>query len=532
MTRLLTACFEGDERRRGRAHGELFRERVLDSGFIPYYRDFCLRFFPEGRLSRAAVSLAHAWLARGGSRPLRELAAGFAEGVGVPEREALLSLAMPDVLNTLAGLSGRRVPSLGCTSVAAWGEWTRGGRFLYGRNLDFVGVGIWDRQPLVARHRPRSGLPYVSVSAAGCIADGVTGINAEGLTVAVHQHYTTDVAVLPRTRPILDLAFEILRRARTIDEAVALCAASPTSSGWTIVLTHWRERRACALERAASRWFARDVRDGAFVQTNDYSDPALRSGEFHYPVLRASSRARAERALERLQHGRGLLGAACVAEILGDRRDPLHAVERVFAQAIAQPNNLVSVVFEPEDGRAWVAEGEAPVSCGRYRAVDLWSDAAPLAQTVDGEAPVPEAARAAGRAYAQAYASWEREQPPASLERLDAAVSLSPAEPYFRLLRGFLRLRLGLLREAADDFEAGAELPDIPHRRRVNRLWRARAFDAMGRRDEALSLYKAAAEGPADGAGRAARLGLVRSYEPAEALSVLPDFNLGDTYSY
>lgn len=533
MSPLLTLDLAGSERERGRQHGERLRDVIASSGVLPYYRDYCLRFLPPNGAVRTAASLAQAWLARGRSPALEELAAGFAEGAAIPAADVRRSLIMPDLINTLAGLAGRaKGPALGCTSVAAWGEATREGRFLYGRNLDFCGVGLWDRHPLVSRHRPRSGIPYVSVSSAGCIADGVTGINAEGLTVSLHQHYTTDVSLLSRTRPILDLAAETLRTARNIEEAAQLCARARTSSGWTVVLTHWKERKACALERSAGRWAARVSEGPVFVHTNGYADAVLRAREFHHPALRASSDARAARAGEIARRQQGRLDAAGLALLLSDHVDPERDVERLFAQAIAQPNTLVSVVFEPEQGCAWVAEGRAPVSMGSYRRVALWEEGGPSEESFDLSGAVSPARLSAARAYVDAYALWEAAgSEEAVAAKLDAAVASEPDEPYSRLMRGLSRLRLGLAAEAAEDFAAGAALPDISHRRRLNRLWLARALDVQGRRSQALPEYAAAAAGARDAVAAAAGSGASRPYAASRARSALPDFNLGDTYT-
>lgn len=532
--RLLRAEFSGTERERARAHGELMRERIRETAMVPYYRSFCFRFVPpKARLQSAAVEVMHAGFARLLSHAARETTAGFAEAMGIGAEEARRSFVMPDVLNALAGLSrgkGRTPPGLGCTSVAAWGPYTSDGRLLYGRNLDFCGVGVWDRYPLVARHRPKAGIPYVSVSSAGIVADGVTGLNEEGLSVALHQHCTSDVLILGRSRPILDLAAEVLRTCRTLEEAVALVARHPTTSGWTVALTSAKERRACAVERSAARWSRRDFADGLFVRANGYEDPALRRAEFPYPTLRASSEARTRKPKELLEAARGRVDAAALAGALSSRAGA--AEEPVYSQGVVQPNSLVSVVFDPERGEAWVGEDTAPVSGGRLRRISLWDDRQ-FDETL--ESPVPGQRRLAELAYSRAYAGWEaRGTPEASLGALDEAVSRAPKDAYMRVVRGFLRLRAGEPNAAAEDLATAAAFPDIPHRRASALLWLARAEDARGRRAEALAAYRGALEQRGEDArlNCAAERGLAEPYALACAASVLPDFNLGDTYSY
>lgn len=533
MSRVLSATFAGSERRRARAHGELCAARIKETRIVDYYRGYVKRFLPPSIFANGFVELLHAGFARRLSPEGDERLSGFAEAIGISAEEAKRGYVMPDVLNALAGMSGgkAKLPALGCTSVAAWGPYTRDGRFLYGRNLDFCGVGIFDRYPMVARHRPDKGVPYVSFASAGAVADGVTGINEEGLTVALHQHYTTDVVLLlAKTRPVLDLAAEVLRTCRTIDEAAELCAGRATTSGWTLVLTSWREKRACAIERAGTRYSRRDYGEGLCVRTNGYETETLRAREFPYPAMRASSASRAKAARALAEARRGALDPRAMAAILGERN--VENGELVFSQGIAQPNNLTSVVFDPEKGEAWFAEGIAPVNGGVFRRVPLWDDSVGD-ETI--EIALPAARRDAEHAYNRAYNAWESGAgETGTLPHLDAAAAAAPRDAYVRVIRGFLRLRAGEHGAAAEDLALAAELPDIDHRRAAALLWLARARDAQGRREDALSAYGRAKDLGGEDARLAASAeqGLAEPYDLRRAARVLPDFNLGETYAY
>lgn len=534
QNRVLRAELRGNARARGRAHGELFAAKVRESGILDFYRGFCGREVFSSLPAPAGWTLdkLHGVFAKRLSPEASETIAGFCAAAGFEERRVREGLLMPDTLNFIVGLSGRVLgaPTLGCTSAAAWDEYSEDGRFLYARNLDFPGTGIWDRFPLVVRHRPDRGVPYVTIGSAGSIVDGITGINEEGLSVALHQHYTTEVGPWPSGRSILDLGVQVLQNCRGIDEAIALCERWPATSGWSLVLTHWKKREACVVQKTARRTAVSWSRAGVMVHTNTFPDAALRKTEMHRPVFYESSRLRKKRALDLLEAARGKVSVTTLASLLNDRLDPERGLVRAFGQAIHQPYTVTSVVMDPERGLLWMSEGGAPVCEGPYRALSLWDDAEPGAR-VEPEDPLPSGKRKAYGRYLAAYDAWMKTRDPrAAAGPLSEAVAGDPEDPIYRHMLGLTLLMSGEAGLAAEQFEAGAALPDIDHRRQAQRYWRARALDLLGRRAEAVAAYKSVAiERPVGALAAAAEKGASRAYGAGK---ILPDFIYGDTYVY
>ena len=116
----------------------------------------------------------------------------------------------------LAPRSGMQL--FGCTSALAWGDATRVGRLLHGRNFDYQGVGAWDTEQAVVFHRPKGAQPFVSVSAAGVLFGGITAMNASGLSLVVHQHMASDALEIGGT-PIGVTGNQIMRHAKNLDDA-------------------------------------------------------------------------------------------------------------------------------------------------------------------------------------------------------------------------------------------------------------------------------------------------------------------------
>src|SRR5581483_10850129 len=86
----------------------------------------------------------------------------------------------------------------------------------------------------------KEGLAYVAVTALGIHAPGITAFNEAGLTLAVHQLTFDDVQSSGTPMPIISA--EVIRNARTIDDAIAIIRSFPRAGGWAYVLSRGRDR--------------------------------------------------------------------------------------------------------------------------------------------------------------------------------------------------------------------------------------------------------------------------------------------------
>lgn len=536
--RIAFAEFSGSPEERAEAYGEMFKDRIKESGIVDFYHDYIQKhFYNQSAFFRSTLRFLQSLVASRHSKETHAAVKGFCRGTGYKEGKISRGLAMPDVLNYLGGLSGNlpALPSFGCTSVAVWDSYTRNGSLVYGRNLDFPGNGYFDRFPLVTRIRPRKGIPYVSIGAAGTFVDGITGINEEGLTVALHQHLSKDVSILKKGRPMIDLAARVLQNARGIDQAVEICRDWIPTSAWTIVLTHWKERRAAVLERTPSTLSTSVFKGGVMVRTNDFLDPALKKDEIDFRPFRESSRLRAARAAAIVDKAVGRMDAAAMAGLLSDHADAERGMIRAFGQTISQPHNMTSVVFEPEEGVMWVAEGRAPASHGPYRKFHLWEGSFGnecLPRTKD---PLSAKQWEAYRTYMHAAMIWQRSHDHRRVfELLSEVVKRDPNDSIYRYMHGLYALKSKKFKEAAVDFAKGSSMPDLAHRAQAQRLWQARALDLLGRRSAALKIYKEVSHHRkiARTLRRAAVHGILVPYTHRKLDGLIPDFILGDVFQY
>lgn len=528
---ILTATFRGSALQRGRQHGERFGGRVRESGILEFYRDYATRSARGSLIKLEVVEILQTYLATRLSEEATDLVKGFAEGSKLHEADVARALVLPDLIGftSCAVSRWRRSPTLGCTTVAAWGEATAGGKFLYARNLDFIGNGLYDRAPLVSRHQPDRGFRYVTVGTAGAVVDGVTGINEAGLTVDIHQHLNTHVSRLPDGRPIMDLGRNVLQYASNFDEALRLALSWKPVGAWSLVLTNWKERKACAVERTSKHTALFRGEGETFVYTNTYRDALLKAQEVDLPAFRESSRLRARRAEALLQEARGRVNPGVLAGILSDHVDFDRGLPRGFAQTLAQPHNLTSVVIDPEDEAVWLAEGTAPVCDTPFRRVPLWQEGEAGEVLRRAPDPLTPAQREGVHAYQSALRSWELLRDAGyAVAALETAVEKHPDDPAYRFMHGLLSLAQGDARRAADSFAAGAAMPDLLYRCEAQRLWRARALDVQGKRAEAQALYRQVAGSAMHPALRgAAERGVDSRWKLSEG-AVEPDFYHGD----
>lgn len=564
--RIAVLHLRGTARERGRQHGLLLRERI-QGGLIAYFMSVFrarIRMAAEqsGKLVARVVPFAvkqfylnnfiFPRLVASMPREAREELAGLAEGAGIDPTEAAQTSVFPDVVLYFLAKNfqamGKLLPDSAfeaCTSFAAWGPATADGSFLYARNLDFFGVGVWDRHPAVLHHHPDRGMPFVSVAAAGVGLPGITAMNAAGVTVAPQIKRSRAVAL--GGVGMLYLADEIVRRAESLDDALKIAAEARPAVGFSLIVTDARNRAAAAIECShagvqarvrrggAGEWNDPDLPVGAFVQTNHYTTPEQQAHELDIAAtMRAHSVGRAQRGGELLRTHYGRITPARMAEFLADHHDPYAGRERMIGSVITQPCNISAAVFRPEAGEFWVAEGEAPVSHARFLRFTAADE--PRAPGEADALPAPPAASdprfPAYREFVRAYAAHLEGASNEDLAaRLDRCAAGDAGEPIYPYLAGLFLLKAGRWAEAEQRFaQAQGRGKDLPHREVSLRCWRAAARSFAGGWEAARADFAAVAADERVGKDlRAwARTWAGRPPAAADLRGMAPDLQYGD----
>ncbi|MCC6556668.1 MAG: hypothetical protein IT372_27220 [Polyangiaceae bacterium] len=263
-------------------------------------------------------------------------------------------------------LSFERSPLLGCTSFALTDGAFEGGHAVLARNFDFEAGPIFDEGKAVFLVREDGRIPYASVAWPGLVGV-VTGMNAEGLALAVHGGRARE----PRARgePVVHTMREVLGRARDVDGALAILGAAEPMVSHLVMLVDAAGAVAVAERAPGAPLHARRGR-GKVPLTNHFEGP-LASDPRNAAVLAATStRARRARLDELLA---ALPAGASVEAVVGVLRDrageggaPLPLGDRRAIDALIATHG---VVMDATARGLWVSEG--PHLAGRFVRFDL-----------------------------------------------------------------------------------------------------------------------------------------------------------------
>jgi hypothetical protein len=534
----------------GKQHGALLADDVR-RGPVPYFRHIVQRLMGNGALGAAAPLLWTGLQRTVGARVAREIPPfaretirGLAEGAGLPHARVLEGCTMPDTLVWLVSQMARSTKpapavahrlqlGLGCTSAVAWGAATKDGKLYHARNFDYHGVDCWPKTAAVIFHEPDEGQRYVSCAAAGVALGGITAMNEAGLTLTVHQHMFTDRARLGGV-PIGVMGDEIMRRAKSLDDAQRILSAQRPIGCWTYVITDGKTREVLCWEENPERHVAIRSRPGedTFGYANVYIDAQLGESEAAmYGSYWRHNMGRFRRVKARLAEGRGALDPSGMASILGDVGDPKCRVRDSMAMVLT----VASVVFSPEDGVLWLGTGDAPTSHGAFVPFDLNAqDHAPARGTLTPKTPVDAKAAAAFEHWRRAYVAYGDRGDLADTRReVATACALAPDQPVYRAAAGMLAIEDADARAAATELDAAIALGHPDEERVASfHLWRARAADLSGDADTAKRSYRMALALRADApVHAAARKGLRKPYDARRARAVHVDMALGDVMS-
>lgn len=536
---------EGDDYELGYQHGRMLAAEIPE-GPLPYYATYTQKILGDtlGPLTTVVAPLLKSVIGGQVERQLqphvRRTLEGLAEGAGIPLRSVLDGATLPDALLWLASrlmqvknegpaMHHRLALGLGCTSALAWGGATKDGMLLHARNLDYHGVESWPKHPAVIFHAPKGAQRFVAVASAGVPIGGFTSMNESGLTLTVHQHMFTDRARLGGV-PIGGVGEMVMRHARDLDDAERILGQQKPIGCWTYVIADGKRREVLIWEENPERQVARRVHTEEEIcnYANIYLDSELGATENNlYGAYWRHNQARFERARALLEQGRGEHDAKSMAAILADEGEG----DCRLSRSIAMLMTVASVVFRPEDGALWVATGTAPTSQNAYVPFSLRDErhAPELGEIPALDGSRPEAL--AFRAFRDAYvANTDEDDLPKARRLMGEATTLAPTQPLYHFLSGQLALGAGEVAAAAESFDRALELGHADEERLASfHLWRGRALDQLGRREEACKHYLFALGHRADPpVVRAARKNLQKPYAPRAGRAKKVEFSFAE----
>lgn len=256
---------------------------------------------------------------------------------------------------------------VGCSSLAAWGRHTDGGKLLIGRNFDFYLSDDFATEKIVRFVRPTQGYPFMSYAWGGMIGV-MSGMNTEGLTVTINAG-KSNIPLKART-PISLLCREILQFATTTGEAIAIAKKRKVFVSEAIMVASAKERKAILIEVSPKKFGVYEVDNGLLLCANHFQSPTYAKDKKNLKQIAQTHTAYRYAKMQELVAENEQLTPEKIANILRNTeglqgKSLGYGNEKALNQLLAHH----SVIFSPEERIAWVST--APYQLGEFVAYDL-----------------------------------------------------------------------------------------------------------------------------------------------------------------
>jgi hypothetical protein len=500
----------------GFQHGALLQEEI-HRGAVPYFANVTANFAPFKHMSPLKRYFTAKYFEWTIFRPLLNSSPpdclaelkGIADGAGLAFAEVFrgnlyseLNMNLVKVLEKKA-LGGQA--QAGCTSFAAFDDATPDGRLIMGRNTDYSGGGLWDTRQTVMFYEPDDGHRFANVGSAGLVKCN-SCMNEKGLCLGGHFLFLND------TRPdgvcFTFFELEIMKKAETIDEAVAMIKNYPRAGAFAFLLADGKTNEAAVVEVCAGNVGVRRAEDGVLWETNMATTDEIKPVDiFLRNDIGKNPIARFERMRMLLDENKGNITPALAASFMGDHMDMCSDNMRPVGGIISQLTNVTSAVFSPANFDFWVADGLSPVCNNSYTGFNMMDEfdndgqEATPADLAPNDYVETDDYRAL-RKYYEALVSFTI--PPTdsgeALDRIGEAISIKPDEATYRRVAAKILLRQGDPGAASEHLGETLGCVQSPSELAQAHMLMGFASDLLGNRGAAQSRYREALK-VADSAG-------------------------------
>ncbi|OFZ47744.1 MAG: hypothetical protein A2381_07060 [Bdellovibrionales bacterium RIFOXYB1_FULL_37_110] len=314
----------------------------------------------------------------------REFLKGMAEYYGVKPKEIEKAFITPDglhsvvtdalkILNFANKLTKKEKNfrrkflsrTISCSSFSAYGQKTADGSRIFGRNLDYIGLGVFDKATAVYLIKPTNGYKYVGIGPKGFPNPGISGMNEHGLVLSTHSVFTKKYNI-SKSAPVLSINRLVLEKAKTIEEAFELYGKNPVFTGWMIHISdrhpQTKSPRSAVIELNPEGNTIVWSKNNYMVLSNHYLSDVQRKREpYTYEGVRIHNEDRYKRLKQLVEETD--IDLVRSVEILRDSYSPYSSSQVEFSpSSIIVPNQVNSIIFYPDSLKFYVSEGPAPTS--------------------------------------------------------------------------------------------------------------------------------------------------------------------------
>jgi tetratricopeptide (TPR) repeat protein len=426
---------------------------------------------------------------------------GIADGAGLPFREVFIANFLSDLSMAMTpGVVTKKVKELDiepeCSGFVAAGDVVGGGGLIFGRNTDYSGQGRWIPYQTIFFYEPKDALSYVNVGSAGLIKAN-SAMNEAGIVIS--GHFMAFEGASPSGLSFTVLESEIMRKAETLDEAIALLEDARRGGSFGLIIADGKAHDAAVIESTPGLIGIRKMTHGSIVLTNFATTEELKPVDLllRHNILLRNVMGRYERLVQLIERHRGAITPARAATFMSDHVDVITGTERGTGITVCSDNNVTSAVFLPEAGLFWVAGGGEPACINDYVGYDFRAELAgrtvtPTPAVLSGYAWEDPARRAAFEEYMKAFDAYEADfsDKITPLGYLDRAIAEDPAEPIYPRMAALLSIHLGQYQKSMELLVGALTLAQSPNEAAMTHLYLGWTYDLTGDRNQAQLHYR------------------------------------------
>ena len=334
---------KGTPEEMGAQHGTLLRREVRDLVNRVVYGVGVGSSFEKGRWFFGEIEECQARIGKFvDPRYTREMDS-LALAAGVDQEEMRLANFFPELFH--------------CSGFCVLGSAAKGGHMYHGRILDYMrGVGLENNAAVIV-FQPDVGHAWVDISYAGFVGS-VTAMNEKHISIGEmggRGEGSWD------GKPMAQLIREVMEKASTLDEAVAIMRRAPRTCEYYYVISDGNAHSAVGIAATAKTF--------EVIHTGE-AHPLLPHAIKDAVVLSAGGRY--EELSKRVLAGQGQFDADSARDLM--------------TRPVCMTSNIHSVLFEPDTLDFWVANADSasPASHTRYTHYNL-------AELLKSEAPKQQA---------------------------------------------------------------------------------------------------------------------------------------------
>jgi predicted choloylglycine hydrolase len=251
----------------------------------------------------------------------------------------------------------------GCSALAVWGDKTRDGNLLVGRNFDFHAGDKFAEDKILLFINPSTGYKHTFVTWGGMIGV-VSGMNEKGLCVLVNAAPSN--IPLSSATPVSILARNILQYAKNINEAVSIAEKSKTFISEQFIIASAEDNKAVTIEKTKNAQAIYSTSMPYLLCTNHFQSEKLAK---KVKIENNSSQYRMNRMLELMDSTQSFTPRNMV-NFLRDKKgkngtDIGLGNESSIDQLIAHH----SIIFHPDSKTMWIST--SPYQEGAFLAYNL-----------------------------------------------------------------------------------------------------------------------------------------------------------------